>query len=151
MFNKFALHCLLFFMVFSYLFLPSSSLQTSRRFLSKDEKSTSMQTSLVKVENVTGLSIGEDSFDKGEEFMVKERMNLEIEDYPGTGNFFSKDEKSSIQTTLDKESVIGFSNGEDLLDKREEFLVKKRMNLEIEDYPGTGANNHHDPKVPGRV
>ncbi|XP_024641531.1 uncharacterized protein [Medicago truncatula] len=97
MFNKFALHCLLFFMVFSYLFLPSSSLQTSRRFLSKDEKSTSMQTSLVK-ENVTGLSIGEDSFDKGEEFMVKERMNLEIEDYPGTG-----------------------------------------------------ANNHHDPNPPGRV
>ncbi|RHN50728.1 hypothetical protein MtrunA17_Chr6g0460651 [Medicago truncatula] len=96
MLNKFPLRFLFFFIVFSCFLLASSSLQTTR-------------------------------------------------------NFFSKDEKSSIQTTLDKESVIGFSNGEDLLDKREEFLVKKRMNLEIEDYPGTGANNHHDPKVPGRV
>lgn len=30
-------------------------------------------------------------------------------------------------------------------------MVKERMNLEIEDYPGTGANNHHDPNPPGRV
>ena len=24
-----------------------------------------------------------------------------------------------------------------------------RMDLEDTDYPGTGANNHHDPKSPG--
>jgi len=30
-------------------------------------------------------------------------------------------------------------------------MVKERMNLEIEDYPETGANNHHDPNPPGRV
>ncbi|KAI3472417.1 hypothetical protein Pfo_029538 [Paulownia fortunei] len=31
-------------------------------------------------------------------------------------------------------------------------LVEGRMNLEIADYPGTGANPNHDPPVPsGRV
>nr|DAD47066.1 TPA_asm: hypothetical protein HUJ06_017003 [Nelumbo nucifera] len=24
------------------------------------------------------------------------------------------------------------------------------MDIESNDYPGTGANNHHDPKTPGR-
>ncbi|KAK2397258.1 hypothetical protein P8452_18296 [Trifolium repens] len=87
MFYKFSTQGLLFFMVFSCLLLVSSSLQTTRKVLSKDE------------------------------------------------NF-------SIQTTLVKESVI---------DKGEEFMVMERMNLELEDYPGTGANNNHEPKPPGRV
>jgi hypothetical protein len=30
-------------------------------------------------------------------------------------------------------------------------MVMERMNLELEDYPGTGANNNHEPKPPGRV
>lgn len=29
-----------------------------------------------------------------------------------------------------------------------EGLVEGRMDLESTDYPGTGANNHHDPKTP---
>ncbi|XP_045790153.1 uncharacterized protein LOC123884964 [Trifolium pratense] len=87
MFNKFPIQGLLFFMVFSCLLLVSSSLQTTRKVLSKDE------------------------------------------------NF-------SIQTTVVKENVI---------DDGEESMVMERMNLEIEDYPGTGANNNHDPKPPGRV
>lgn len=40
---------------------------------------------------------------------------------------------------------------EDLFEAREELMVKERMNLEMDDYPGTGANNHHDPNTPGRV
>lgn len=38
-----------------------------------------------------------------------------------------------------------------MFEAREELMVKERMNLEMDDYPGTGANNHHDPNAPGRV
>lgn len=31
------------------------------------------------------------------------------------------------------------------------FLLGRRMNIELADYPETGANNDHDPKPPGRV
>lgn len=27
--------------------------------------------------------------------------------------------------------------------------VERRMEIETTDYPGTGANNHHDPTTPG--
>ncbi|KAL3824977.1 hypothetical protein ACJIZ3_021006 [Penstemon smallii] len=30
-----------------------------------------------------------------------------------------------------------------------EFQIKGRNGVEIEDYSGTGANNHHDPSPPG--
>lgn len=33
----------------------------------------------------------------------------------------------------------------------EERFIEGRMDLENNDYPGTGANNHHDPKTPGRA
>ncbi|KAK1365867.1 Cyclin/Brf1-like TBP-binding protein [Heracleum sosnowskyi] len=33
----------------------------------------------------------------------------------------------------------------------EEFAVEGRMDLESTDYPGTGANNRHDPRSPGRI
>ena len=32
-----------------------------------------------------------------------------------------------------------------------EGSVEARIALESNDYPGTGANNHHDPKTPGRI
>lgn len=32
-----------------------------------------------------------------------------------------------------------------------EGLLERRMNIELADYPATGANNNHDPKPPGRV
>ena len=38
------------------------------------------------------------------------------------------------------------SDGEELLD-----FINGRMDLESTDYPGTGANNHHDPRTPGRA
>ncbi|KAJ3676609.1 hypothetical protein LUZ60_004021 [Juncus effusus] len=28
--------------------------------------------------------------------------------------------------------------------------IKERMDVEINDYPGSGANNRHDPRNPGR-
>ena len=33
----------------------------------------------------------------------------------------------------------------------EEFSMQGRMDLENNDYPGTGANKNHDPKAPGRA
>lgn len=31
------------------------------------------------------------------------------------------------------------------------LVVEGRMDFESADYPGTGANNRHDPKTPGTV
>lgn len=31
------------------------------------------------------------------------------------------------------------------------LVVEGRMDFESTDYPGTGANNRHDPKTPGTV
>ncbi|XP_075492857.1 uncharacterized protein LOC142530861 [Primulina tabacum] len=32
-----------------------------------------------------------------------------------------------------------------------EGLILRRKNIELADYPETGANNNHDPKPPGRI
>ncbi|KAK4282071.1 hypothetical protein QN277_013491 [Acacia crassicarpa] len=41
---------------------------------------------------------------------------------------------------------------QDLVDlKNEEEEIEGRMDLESTDYPGTGANNRHNPKVPARA
>ncbi|KAG6596972.1 hypothetical protein SDJN02_09627 [Cucurbita argyrosperma subsp. argyrosperma] len=39
-------------------------------------------------------------------------------------------------------------SGEDSLEFVDERLSEGRVVLENNDYPGTGANNHHDPKSP---
>ncbi|KAG4912780.1 hypothetical protein AAZX31_19G106200 [Glycine max] len=57
-------------------------------------------------------------------------------------------EKLSTQITSDK-GVEELRNGEEMLDMAEEFMVEGRIDLESNDYPGTGANNRHDPKTPG--
>lgn len=36
-------------------------------------------------------------------------------------------------------------------EQQEGYDVERRMDFERTDYPGTGANNHHDPKSPGRL
>lgn len=41
-------------------------------------------------------------------------------------------------------------DGGDSFDLVEERLFQGRMVLENYDYPGTGANNHHDPKSPAK-
>ncbi|CAL1369779.1 unnamed protein product [Linum trigynum] len=35
-------------------------------------------------------------------------------------------------------------------DEEDVVITEGRMVVESLDYPGTGANNHHDPKTPGR-
>lgn len=42
------------------------------------------------------------------------------------------------------------SDSEELLGM-EQGYIEGRMDMESTDYPGTGANNHHDPKTPGRA
>lgn len=40
----------------------------------------------------------------------------------------------------------------DTFEVGEGLVAEGRMDMEEStDYPGTGANNHHDPKSPGRV
>ncbi|EEF36658.1 uncharacterized protein LOC8286483 [Ricinus communis] len=54
---------------------------------------------------------------------------------------------SSVQDFLiHQEGMDLSSQGEEL-----DFIIAGRMDLESTDYPGTGANNHHDPKTPGRL
>ncbi|XP_020219867.1 uncharacterized protein LOC109802870 [Cajanus cajan] len=53
-------------------------------------------------------------------------------------------EKLSTQTTSDHKGAKKFWNGEEMFD-----MVEGRVDLESDDYPGTGANNRHDPKTPG--
>lgn len=40
---------------------------------------------------------------------------------------------------------------EELFEMGEGTFSERRMDIESTDYPGTGANNHHDPKSPGRA
>ncbi|OIW03262.1 hypothetical protein TanjilG_20566 [Lupinus angustifolius] len=69
---------------------------------------------------------------------------------PTRRSLLQKKNKSSIQTTL-VQDASDFRNGEEKFDMAEEFMVEGRMDFERNDYPGTGANNRHDPKTPGRA
>lgn len=44
----------------------------------------------------------------------------------------------------------------ELWNKKEHFelkegVEKRRMMMDLVDYPGTGPNKHHDPKSPGKA
>ncbi|KAJ6877409.1 hypothetical protein NC651_030216 [Populus alba x Populus x berolinensis] len=68
---------------------------------------------------------------------------------PATRSLKSNDEISSeVQDLLPQDAVIS-TGGEMLIDAGEGY-IEGRMDLESTDYPGTGANNHHDPKTPGK-
>ncbi|KAB1223151.1 hypothetical protein CJ030_MR2G016452 [Morella rubra] len=41
--------------------------------------------------------------------------------------------------------------GDQLLFEMLEGFLDRRMDMESADYPGTGANNHHDPRSPGKA
>ncbi|KAJ8763136.1 hypothetical protein K2173_025521 [Erythroxylum novogranatense] len=52
----------------------------------------------------------------------------------------AEEKASAVQDFLVQDEIFGM----------EERYVEGRMDLESTDYPGTGANNHHDPRTPGR-
>ena len=47
------------------------------------------------------------------------------------------------------QDIVDLSNGEMLVLDMGEGYVEGRMDLQSTDYPGTGANNRHNPKTPG--
>ncbi|XP_043698364.1 uncharacterized protein LOC122649069 [Telopea speciosissima] len=60
----------------------------------------------------------------------------------------SDNEDTSIQEFVEQDLMDERNYGEELLEFDE--AIRGRMVIESDDYPGTGANNHHDPKSPGR-
>ncbi|OIW06462.1 hypothetical protein TanjilG_05233 [Lupinus angustifolius] len=69
---------------------------------------------------------------------------------PTARRLLLNNEKSSVQTTQVQGDLV-LKNRREMIDVEEELKVKERMDLENADYPGTGANNRHDPKSPGRA
>ncbi|CAK9156226.1 unnamed protein product [Ilex paraguariensis] len=53
------------------------------------------------------------------------------------------------QFLQDFQGIMGM-RGDGKAWEMEEGFKEGRMDIESQDYPGTGANNHHDPKPPGR-
>ncbi|KAL9341963.1 hypothetical protein Peur_065288 [Populus x canadensis] len=69
---------------------------------------------------------------------------------PATRSLKSNEEiPSEVQDLLPQDAVIS-TDGEMLIDAGEGY-IERRMDFESTDYPGTGANNHHDPKTPGKA
>uniref|UniRef100_J3L573 Uncharacterized protein n=1 Tax=Oryza brachyantha TaxID=4533 RepID=J3L573_ORYBR len=69
---------------------------------------------------------------------------------PTDNAFFQKEKRSSsasrpfVQRTF---SVVAAAEERNL----DEVAATARMVIEVNDYPGSGANNRHDPKSPGRA
>ncbi|KAE9586362.1 hypothetical protein Lal_00000910 [Lupinus albus] len=49
------------------------------------------------------------------------------------------------------ENLVKFGNGKEELVDIDKGFTQRRIDLEIQDYEGTGANKDHDPKSPGMV
>ncbi|XP_015867762.4 uncharacterized protein LOC107405246 [Ziziphus jujuba] len=70
---------------------------------------------------------------------------------PTTRVLKSTMEDSSSPQSLLVQSEVQLEDGEELFEVGEEGFYEGRMVMENTDYPGTGANNHHDPRTPGRA
>ncbi|CAA2987924.1 Hypothetical predicted protein [Olea europaea subsp. europaea] len=63
---------------------------------------------------------------------------------------------SSTTGSLKDEVKVGKIHHQDMMELRGDGeqvdirLLDRRMNVELTDYTGTGANNDHDPGTPGR-
>ncbi|CAK7341587.1 unnamed protein product [Dovyalis caffra] len=69
---------------------------------------------------------------------------------PATRSLKSNDEIPPAVQEILAQDAVDLTDGEMLLDVGEGY-IEGRMDLGSTDYPGTGANNHHDPKTPGRA
>ncbi|GLT26250.1 hypothetical protein SLA2020_013320 [Shorea laevis] len=64
--------------------------------------------------------------------------------------------RSFLKPNMKDSSSVQSLYAQDAVDVTEELLREGEGNFEgrllesLVDYPGTGANNHHDPKTPGR-
>ncbi|WOH06281.1 hypothetical protein DCAR_0625706 [Daucus carota subsp. sativus] len=69
---------------------------------------------------------------------------------PTSRSLKSIKDTSALQGLHDENWLVQVmaNNGELLV--VEEIAMEGRMDLENTDYPGTGANNRHDPRSPGR-
>ncbi|ESR56764.1 hypothetical protein CICLE_v10022756mg [Citrus x clementina] len=68
---------------------------------------------------------------------------------PATRMAKSDNDPVQVQELLAQEAME-VSDSEEVLGM-EQGYIEGRMDMESTDYPGTGANNHHDPKTPGRA
>ncbi|KAB2631658.1 hypothetical protein D8674_009177 [Pyrus ussuriensis x Pyrus communis] len=68
---------------------------------------------------------------------------------PATRCLKSEEEDLSVQESL---GLVDLVNGEEVFDVGGgEAFIEGRVTIESEDYPGTGANSHHDPRTPGKA
>ncbi|BFG37594.1 uncharacterized protein Pyn_13058 [Prunus yedoensis var. nudiflora] len=70
---------------------------------------------------------------------------LSLTAVPTTRSLRSDDEYLTVQESLGAGDLGLVDVGEG------EGFIEGRMDMESTDYPGTGANNHHDPRTPGRA
>ncbi|BAT84991.1 hypothetical protein LR48_Vigan03g199100 [Vigna angularis] len=60
-----------------------------------------------------------------------------------------EDEFSAVPSLTRLDHALG--NGDEVVVDMKEEVTERRVNLETQDYEGTGANKDHDPKSPGGV
>ncbi|RDX73379.1 hypothetical protein CR513_47023, partial [Mucuna pruriens] len=64
-----------------------------------------------------------------------------------TQNLKGEEDSSSLPSLARMDDAVG--NGEGVVVDTEEGFIARRVDLETQDYEGTGANTDHDPKSPG--
>uniref|UniRef100_A0A2P2KYL1 Uncharacterized protein MANES_09G136400 n=1 Tax=Rhizophora mucronata TaxID=61149 RepID=A0A2P2KYL1_RHIMU len=69
---------------------------------------------------------------------------------PATRSLLSNEENPSSAQDFLVQDAPDLNDGDELTDVGE-GISEGRMDMESTDYPGTGANNHHDPRTPGRA
>ncbi|MED6161417.1 hypothetical protein PIB30_060527 [Stylosanthes scabra] len=68
-----------------------------------------------------------------------------------TQNLDEESEDASALLSLAKNVQKFGNNVEEVVIDVQERFINRRMDLETQDYEGTGANRDHDPKTPGTV
>ncbi|KAK7396119.1 hypothetical protein VNO78_16899 [Psophocarpus tetragonolobus] len=66
-----------------------------------------------------------------------------------TQNLKGEDDSSVLSSLTRLHHELG--NGEEVVFDMKEEYIERRVDLETQDYEGTGANTDHDPKSPGGV